>query len=86
MHKSVAIKKKRSPSAERSNADGVRGNLYLPLAGENGAAIVWKSSNPEVISDEERQNENYDGNLMHSMKNHPYLPQTKLLPDWHRFL
>ena len=42
------------------DADGVRGNLYLPLAGENGAAIVWKSSNPEVISDEERQNENYD--------------------------
>lgn len=42
------------------DADGVRGNLYLPSVGANGAAITWESLNPEVISDKERQNENYD--------------------------
>ena len=30
----------------------VRGNITLPLKGENGSEITWKSSAPEIISDE----------------------------------
>lgn len=42
------------------NAEGVRGNLYLPLAGANGSQIVWESSHPDIISEKEVPNENYD--------------------------
>lgn len=42
------------------DADGVRGNLYLPLSGANGTQIVWESSDPDIISDQEVPNENYD--------------------------
>nr|MCR4744000.1 family 43 glycosylhydrolase [Lachnospiraceae bacterium] len=34
--------------------DGARGNITLPLVGENGSKITWKSSKPEVISDVEK--------------------------------
>lgn len=37
------------------NADGLRGNIYLPDR-MDGAVITWKSSNPEIITDRNIEN------------------------------
>lgn len=34
------------------NSDEVRGNLHLPLIGDNGSQVQWTSSNPSVITAE----------------------------------
>ncbi|MCR4745845.1 MAG: LamG domain-containing protein, partial [Lachnospiraceae bacterium] len=36
------------------DADDVRGNVYLPLTGDNGSEISWKSSDSSVVTDEEK--------------------------------
>ncbi|WP_026493717.1 family 43 glycosylhydrolase [Butyrivibrio sp. XPD2002] len=35
------------------NANDVRGNITLPEKGENGSEITWKSSAPQIVSDED---------------------------------
>lgn len=42
------------------NANDIRGNITLPLEGEYGSKISWKSSNTKVITDEPVENEGYD--------------------------
>jgi uncharacterized protein YjdB/uncharacterized membrane protein len=32
-----------------NNADNVKGNLSLPVSGEEGSSITWESSNPEIV-------------------------------------
>ena len=38
------------------NANDIRGNITLPEEGLNGSEIIWKSSAPEIISDEDAGN------------------------------
>ncbi len=42
------------------NMDDIRGNITLPKMGKYGSAITWASDKEEVISTEEKTNENYD--------------------------
>ncbi|SEL74652.1 Beta-xylosidase, GH43 family [Butyrivibrio sp. ob235] len=38
------------------NTSDVRGNITLPETGKNGSVITWKSSAPEIVSDEDTGN------------------------------
>lgn len=40
--------------------NNIRGNITLPKVGKYGSDITWTSSNEDVISTEEKTNENYD--------------------------
>ncbi|MDD2972507.1 MAG: family 43 glycosylhydrolase, partial [Lachnospiraceae bacterium] len=40
-------------TVEIPELDDIRGNIYLPEAGENGSTITWESSDTDVISDQD---------------------------------
>ena len=42
------------------NIDEIRGNIHLPQKGINDSQITWQSLDPEIISDKEVSNLNYD--------------------------
>lgn len=42
------------------NKDDIRGNITLPVNNDYGATVTWKSSDTEVISDAEIENNGYD--------------------------
>lgn len=42
------------------DADGIKGNIYLPEVGSNGSSITWVSSKPDIISDKRIENPGYD--------------------------
>ncbi|WP_180272727.1 family 43 glycosylhydrolase [Konateibacter massiliensis] len=43
-----------------TQTENIKGNITLPTENDYGAVITWGSSDPNVISDEEAANENYD--------------------------
>ncbi len=54
----IVLKKPHDSAAVKTDAEtlmihnirDVRGNLTLPMAGENGSKITWKSSDPSIVS------------------------------------